>query len=658
MAYKKTGAPLTTEKFDRFLDQNFGYDDFEKAAKENGWLAEGQSTVDAQIDKDILKAAWNNFCAYDEKNRYRNGLEKTGSNAKNAMEILDDIMTQKLPSDKPYEKKSTYINSIRDNALENETKNLANKINNDYLYDKLSAERALDPAKRNEVYKHFPRSFGDRQKDLLMAGYDNCIDKDGKVYRELIHLAERYSDRDYGYEGGDDYSVDRKKCLEELKAELDKIPEDKRTDKQKDIIRDCEHVLTVDIPYQDEKKAWADKIIEENGFYSDTKWHETFYDIAHSLKDKPDHPFHKVIKEIENGRVPEYNVTNVKKEMPKNQSTLYTALITDVIFKHAEEALKDDGPLKDQLLAKIDEYKKARPNDDERIKQEAEDAPYEEAYKNFTKEDRKKLIEKAQFFVEDGNRRGNGETEEFKNLVNALNEAGDDKKYLFRSGHALMAKLDRAIQEFQASEHNNLLQNANVILTIDAQEKVNPEGAKITRQNLANDIYDTVKNTKKEWYDRKNTTEFGVMLDAMKTYCETDPDSEGYAKAAEDLENATKEYLRLKKGGLGTEAIQAGGEERRQRAVLALSLVNPEEAERMVREANKTRAHQIDLNTLKEKTSGSKKRREIEKESKLRAAKMKRARKAAKNKAKAESLKTEDKKEGPVIEAPKGPSMN
>ncbi len=654
MPYTKTGAPLTEEKFDKFESEEFEYSDFEEAAKANGWLADGQSEADRELDTALLKAVWNNFVAYDEKGRYGKGLEGTSKNALAAMNILDDVMTQKIPTDTPYDKKYQYYQAVNENTIDSQIKTDLDDIYKKTLKDKREYERYSDPKRRQEINDCFSSRYEKKIKDVLMDAYDNCVDKDGKAYSRINSVVKEYSSRNYSGDSPYEYSEDRENCLKDIREELNKIPEDKRTDKQKDIIGRCNQIVDVDIPYEKQRREWTKGIFDKNGFYIQSNWLNEFYDMAQSLKDKPDHPFHKVIQEIEKGSVPEYKVDNVKTNANHGQSTLYTDLITEMIFQHAEKALENENsPEKDNLLKKIDVYKKERPSHEEQAKKQAEAAPYEESYQSFSKEDRKKLLDKAEFLINDGNQKGNGDTKEFQDLVKALQEAGNDKNFLFRQGHKQMADLDRAIQVYQDSEHNNLLRNHNVGIIIDAQEKINPEGAKASRKNLANDIYDTIKHTKKEWYDRKNTTEFNEMLDAMKTYCETDPDAPEFKAAQDGLEKATKNYLEKKKGGLGTEAHQAGGEERRQMAVLALSLVKPEEAQAMVEQANRTRTNKIDLEKLEQKTSGSQQRRKAAKEAKLKAAQNKRKRKAAKNKAKSENITNGEQKDAPVIEAPK-----
>ncbi len=287
------------------------------------------------------------------------------------------------------------------------------------------------------------------------------------------------------------------------------------------------------------------------------------------------------------------------------------ALVTSMLLEDAKKVLgtAEKTEAVQRALKEIEEFepKLAKARDEE-----LKELPFARAYKFVTNADLEQVGSLAESMRGTENKDGAGPTDEFKEMLESMTKfsketAGYGKGtaygvWLMRA----MKNLNDSIEKFVASEKKakgeEYVQNPNVGLAVGALNKVNPFRAAEHRSEIAVRLYENLSNTKKEWYDWKNTDEYKDFLNALKAFKDKKPGDEGYEKAADDLKTYAMSYISKKKGGLNVDAHQTGGDARRKMAILSVALVDLTAAQQMVDEANKVRTakglKEIDLKEL------------------------------------------------------------
>ena len=534
----------------------------------------------------------------------------TGINYNNREDLLEEYEKRVRFAGRKTDKEG---NEYREYRNSNEETNITNF---DYSVDPV--EEANNWRNGREDFLKSCSNLWKRPEEQKLVGdlYDCCIGDDGILNKEL---AQRVKNLPYEYyvskEPGDDieYKTDR---VVDVKNKMLLIKDEELTQAQKDCYNAINHYLDVSIKEQEREVYLQSPEGKRETFFNNCFANHQYvranqYDmlsaVYNACKDAPEgSDAYNLLRELESGKPKGYEEASMK-DQPALVTSMLVKDMQEVLDKMAKDAPDDLSVNKAQTA--VNEYaRKIEPA----VLKEKEDLPFMRVFMGISEQDQKDVRTLADTMEKDGNVNGKGKTNEFNNMINDMKAfsasmgAGANAGSI--AGQALqkaMQKMNTSINAFVASEKlengENNIQNPNIGLAVGALNTVDPLGAAEHRAQIAKNLYDNLNDTKKEWYDRKDTTEYTNFKEALRDFSQLKPGDEGYEAAKEKAGRLAKVYLEKKKGGLTVDAHQKGGDARRKMAILTVALVDPAAAQEMVNEANTVRAKKgLDTIDLKE----------------------------------------------------------
>ena len=609
---------IDTDKLRAFLNENQNEEQLLEKIKENGW----NTPTDEKLIRSLLKSL-----KYEiDRNE---SIENIVAGHAPVSNVIYRMANEKVDEKYPYNYKNTVYVEARKaitsanvkNGLDAELRTL-NGFKTYYATWELNEGQILNRAQNKaawfeKVKKNFPLP---EEQEILDGAYELVYDANGEKINETSDWLNALTREDYG-----DRSSQGIKIQDNAFMAIAKLAsKHELTDKQKQTIEKInayhesvdERVKAVEEIEEEQKRiAWENSpegkremlraSITQKGYMQPYGLVDPMIKLYESeeVQNNPDHPFHKVFNELKEGKVPEYNVNTDQAQHR------YVDLITETIVSHTKDVLKNfsDEKLKDEVSKKIDEYEKSIAYRKKYADFERKIVDYEDAFSKMTQADREKVGKMADTIETTKNANGHGETKEFKEMLESMRSFSKSNDWfggndLFKA----MQDLDVKVNTFVESEKENP-ENETALLALYALDKVNPAKASERRQELAKNIYDNLSHTSVAFGD---STEFKKFRDKLKEFSELSPDDPKYETVKGELADLSRGYISKKKGGLNVVATQEDGEKRRELAVLTLSLVNPEEAQQLVDQANAARAKkyankqdkkQINLQELAEK---------------------------------------------------------
>ena len=481
----------------------------------------------------------------------------------------------------------------------------------DYAYDPAAALNSWAAGKMaflDECGKEIWTSPEERK--LLSELYDACA-ANGTPDEELANMLTRFNTRKGQMTEKDVVDV-KKSCIQDFRNRLvQKSTKADLTPSQDAALANADSYLENTIPalYAEVHSHTAEGKRENwiKTAFNNLEYVHGAFDTLNAIytvaQDAPaDSALGKLLKAFETGKPEGYDAKTMSDQ---------PALVTSMLLQDAKKVLgKAENTQQVQkaldTIAKYEEaVKKARAK-------EEKDLPFTRIYNAVTAKDQEAIRSLANTMADTKNSDGAGETKEFKDMLKSMRDFANSPlggPLGSINGMRLsncIKNMDAAIEQFITSEKKamgeKVIQNANIGLAASAMNTVNPFRAAEHKSEIAQNLYQNLSNTRKEWYDRKDTAEYTKFLDSLKTFQEVRPGDEGYQKASDDLKKYAMEYINKKKGGLTVDAHQTGGDARRKMAILSVALVDLGAAQQMVDEANKVRASKklkvIDLKEL------------------------------------------------------------
>ena len=582
-------------------------DDFMEKAAENGWDDDYEflKTIYDRLhdfdeptpDNAVYKAAANILTRDLSSSKFKDAHKADLVNYTTGKE---NFMFYRNRTARGYEFRDTYDrnvtsdenNNYRDSQDEKEITSF------DYAYDPNAVKNSWVNGKMaflDKCGKEIWTSPEERQ--LLGMFYDVCA-ATGRLDEDLSKTLTRFNT--LKGDMTDQEVVDIKKsCIQDFRNQLFlKSVKTNPTQLQTSAIANADKYLNETIPVlYDEAYSKTPEGMRENWVKTAFKNHEYVhgaYDTLRAIYDATsgapqDSALGRLRKAFETGRPEGYDEKTMH-----DQPALVTSMLLDDAKKVLGEAEKTAEVNK--ALNAISEYEKLVSKGKT---QEAADLPQARVFNAITEEEQRAIHDLADTMQKTENRDGAGLTAEFNNMIQsmksfshtALGPIGSINGMFLKKA---MTSMDQAIEQFIASEKQakgeDYTLNPNVGLAAKAMDTVNPFRAAEHKAEIAQNLFQNLSNTKKEWYDRKNTTEYTTFLNSLKTFQNLKPGDEGYQKASDDLKRDAMDYISRKKGGLTVDAHQAGGDARRKMAILSVALVDMKAAQQMVDEANKIRA--------------------------------------------------------------------
>ena len=595
MASRLRGSQLDQQKIDLYASAEFTFDSFKAQAKKNGWDAPD----DEEYLKDIYEVARGIIAGI--KNKDFSAIDKGGKYYK-AFNLLDDIYACSLndknacSQDIKHEVKRSLVGDAAEMAEDPYKTRLKNAMNdeskalwNNYMIESAEAEVKEVRGPMQEIWKG-------EDLNRMLSALNTFKDRNGMYLPKVYETAKANID----YEFSDDPVQAKAERLEIYKKIIDAMdkyfPPGRRTDRQEKFYETLSNEIS---SFGQEKKDWAKKV-SENGYFFPSIWLEPIYalkKVPEVAKNK-EHPVNKVIAQIEEGRVPEY--PNIKIDA-NNQR--YVDLVTSCIHEHIMEAIKglEASIEKQAVIDAINVFNGKAEHRKKWVEIQKMYVPFNDAFEKLTGDSQKRIGVLAKKLENTQNQNGSGTSDEFNQMIESMKDFSTEKsRYGGSNIFEKMIKMNDSVNVFIEAEQKLHPENENIHIALAALDVVNPLKAAETRQELAKNLYTNLTDTKKGFFHSFgiDTDEYTKFKNAMEAFSKVKEGDSGYEKAAEDLAKLSREYIGKKKGGISVEASN----DRRKLAILAYSLVKPEEAADMVAAANVNRVKKglrpLDLATL------------------------------------------------------------
>ncbi|MBE5860916.1 MAG: hypothetical protein E7301_12470 [Butyrivibrio sp.] len=459
-------------------------------------------------------------------------------------------------------------------------------------------------------------------KDLISDLYDCAFDKNDAFQERFAKNLDYTTDKNF-YLNSTKNAEKFEEQVKYLRQELDRIPRHLRSDKHTNTLKKIDSYLNITI--KDEKDKISQKEHEEwlktpegmkytwventvsKGYLMDFRpLLRKIYDACADAPEGSD--LYNVKKMFEEGKSPDPEYKDISVDD-------YFYYVAKSMLEKARDTFQDiDNEKVQDALSAIEMFLSENKNLDELAQKEKDEIPFFRTYYKIGPFDQYQIGRLASALKADGNSKGKKDSKEFNELITSMELFSKSVSGPLASlagrlfSEALIDMKDKATAYIESEKKNNpedYIENKNISIATVAIDKADPAKAINYRQELAADMYKNLKNATKKWYKFQfiNTSEFDQLLKALKTYSEISVTDEGYEKAAEELKKKAKKYIE-EKGGMLKEGVRSESEARREIALLALSTVDPEEAQKIVEIANKSkkRKHKIELDALIEKT--------------------------------------------------------
>ena len=596
-----------------FTEQNF----LDRAAAQ-GWTDEE--------DKTILKRLWQSYDYFRKREQERVRGGEPARDSSRSEQMVSHIMDTKLDEKMPNESKTDMLKSFDDNGYMDqirEFRTMSDKYNNSGTHFNKRMHETFGQDKQNFFKKYFGSEQANAEGNNNNAEADVYYDRDDDSYdADDVTYNDKYLDTDEDFALADtcydaifdkngNYSEEIKEAVNDvggagnkrtyynniLKA-ISNIPEENRSDIQNKAIEGLNNMITHDIPLAEKAKKWSDKVSGKKYSGDIANLLPKLYMVTDNLPE--DHPYMKVLKELEEGKVPEY---------PEINSENVSFLVMDTALKHAKAELEKlpETKAKKNALEAIEDYN--APYLLNGAEKERKYYPVFIKFLSFTDELKEKVRNTYEVLSNDKNASGNGETKPYTDMLKAMRDFSRTRFDNINMGSMgdtsarnAMNAMEDSIIAYAKSEKDNPL-NAAVPVALGTLGFVNKEKATDMRAQIAANILTELNSVRKEWYDSRDTTTYTNFKSALERLSKaTDVNSEEYKNAIKDVKDYSKTYLENR--NLGKKAWEKAGEVRKQMALVAYSLVEPEEAAQMLEEANKARkteSKKINFEELKNK---------------------------------------------------------